>query len=713
VVDRGAAPVLTFIASMSLLIAQAAFALHAEQSAAPQYLDASNGHDWPGYGRTFGQQHYSPLSQIDETNVARLGLVWFMDLPSENSTTEPIAVDGVLYFATGLSIVQAVDAASGKLLWRYDPKSAERAGLNLRLAWGVRGIAWWNGKIYVGTADGRLIAIDARNGKRVWSVDTFDENFPARINGAPRVYDGKVIIGYAGTTGKSRGFVTTYDAQTGRRLWRFYTVPGNPADGYENEAMAMASKTWSGRWWKFGGGGDVWNAMAYDPETGTIFIGTGSGYPWNRRVRSADRGDNLFIASIVALDGRTGAYKWHYQVSPGDSWDFDATMDMELADLVIDGKPRKVLMQAPKNGFFYVLDRITGRLISAEPYAKVTWASRVDPSTGRPVENPGARYANGTTVDVRPCGIGAHSWMPMAYSPRTLLAYVPVVECASPWSDKNVDLTSWRPPIDRAVEGAIDGDPDALDENAGHGAELAADIEGALVAWDPVAQKARWKLPRPTHVNGGVLATGGDVIFQGTIDGSLKAYSARAGALLWSFDARAPLLATPISYTVGGRQYVTLLTGLGMGMAAEAGMLGERLQQYAIDPRSQARRVLTFALDGNVPLPQNTAPAPPPEDPGFRADASGANAGNALYDRHCLDCHGVSVIGAIHAPDLRRSAIPLSAGAFASVVRDGAFVAHGMPGFPELNETQLKVLRQYIRTQAERLRENAASGRSP
>jgi quinohemoprotein ethanol dehydrogenase len=539
-------------------------------------------------------------------------------------------------------------------------------------------------------------------------VQTFDKDFPARVNGAPRVYDGKVLIGFGGTTGKTRGFVTSYDAATGRQLWRFYTVPGNPADRPENQSMAMASKTWSGDWWKFGGGGDVWNAIAYDPETDTVFIGTGSGYPWNRRVRSADGGDNLFIASIVALDGSSGAYKWHYQVTPGDTWDYDATMDMELADLAMDGKTRRVLMQAPKNGFFYVLDRDTGQLISAAPYAKVTWASRIDLKTGRPVETPAARYPKGTETDIWPCGIGAHSWMPMAYSPHTRLAYIPVVECGGPWSDKRIDLKAWRPPTDRVVVGAVDSDSDAADEGIDTSSDSAAAIDGALLAWDPVAQKARWRLPRPTHVNGGVLATGGDLVFQGTIDGSFNAYSAQAGKLLWSFDTRAPLLSAPISYSIGGKQYVTLLTGLGMGMAAEAGMLGERLERYGVDPRSQARRVLTFALDGKATLPPRTAPVPVPADPGFRPDPSSANAGGALYGRHCLDCHGVSVIGTIHAPDLRRSAIPLSAIAFTKIVRDGSLVSQGMPNFPELSDEQIEHIRHYIRTEAGKLRKSPA-----
>jgi quinohemoprotein ethanol dehydrogenase len=670
-----------------------------------QYLDNSDGRDWPGYGRTYGQQHYSPLAQIKRSTVRHLGLAWSMDLGPENSATQPIAVNGVLYFATGLSVVQAVDAASGKPLWRYDPEAAEKAGLNLRLGWGVRGIAWWNGKIYTGTQDGRLIAIDAKSGKPVWSEQTFDSDYPAHINGAPRVFKGKVIIGYASTTGATRGYVTTYDAETGKQLWRFYTVPGNPANGFENEAMEMAAKTWAGQWWKFGGGGDAWNAIAYDAETDTVYIGTGSGYPWNRRVRSADHGDNLFVASIVALDGNTGAYKWHYQVNPGDTWDYDATMDIELADLTVGGKPRKVLIQAPKNGFFYVIDRLTGRLISAKAYAKVTWASGIDIKSGRPVEVPGARYPNGTTVDIWPSGIGAHSWMPMAYSPKARLAYVPVIEFGSPLSDKTVDLKSWQPPTDRTVLGAIDG----AAENAGAGhdqrEDIAIDILGALVAWDPVTQKAIWRAPHPTFLNGGVLATGGDLVFQGTVDGTVKAYSAITGKLLWSFAAQAPLIATPISYLVNGRQYVTVLTGLGMGIVSNiAGFLGKRVEGYGIDPRSQARRVLTFALGGNAALPQSVRAPAPPDDPDFKFDTVSAEAGHALYGRHCATCHGALVIGSIHAPDLRRSAIPLAPEVFARIVRDGALVRDGMPDFGELNDAQLSSLRQYIRTQAHKLR---------
>jgi quinohemoprotein ethanol dehydrogenase len=650
----------------------------------------SDGDDWPGYGRTLGQQHFSPLTAIDRGNVHRLGLTWSSDLGPENSATQPIAVGGILYFATGLSVVHAMDAATGRLLWKFDPAGAERAGLNLRFAWGTRGIAWASGKIYTGTADGRLVAIDAHSGKPVWSATTFDKSFAGRINGAPRVCNGKVIIGYAGTTGAERGFVTAYDAESGKKLWRFYTVPGNPALGFESEAMEMAAKTWAGQWWKFGGGADVWNSISCDPEQQTVFIGTGSGYPWNRRARSEDKGDNLFVASIVALDVNGGAYKWHYQVSPGDTWDHDASMDIELADLVIDGKPRKVLLQAPKNGFFYVIDRITGKLISAEPYAKVTWASRIDIASGRPVEVPGARYPNGTTARIWPSSIGAHSWMPMAYSPQTQLAYIPQISAGESYSDKGIDLENWQPPKNRTVEGAL------IEESI-------EPLTGALIAWSPLKQKALWSVPYPTYVNGGVLATAGSLVFQGTIDHRLRAYSATDGKLLWTFDAEAPLVAPPIAYQVKGRQQITVMTGLGMGIVAAAGML-DKVERYGIDPRTQARRVLTFALDAHQTLPSARSAPAPLADPGYRADERRASAGATLYGQHCIYCHGASAIAAIHAPDLRRSAIPLEPAAFEKVVRGGALVVRGMPAFDELSDRELAELRQYIRSQAARLR---------
>jgi quinohemoprotein ethanol dehydrogenase len=653
-------------------------------------LDKAGGADWAGYGRTYGEQHYSPLADINATNIDRLKLAWFHDLPVGPSTTAPVEVDGVIYYARGYSVVDAVDALSGKLLWTYDPKVPEAAGQKLRTNWGSRGIAWWNGKVYTGTADGRLIAINAKTGVPVWSVMTIGKDDQRYITGAPRVFEGKVAIGHGGADfGAVRGYVTTYDAETGQQLWRFYTVPGDPAKGFENKAMAMAAKTWSGEWWKYGGGGTVWNAMTYDPETDTLLIGTGNGAPWNHRVRSKGKGDNLFLCSIIALDAKTGEYKWHYQINPAESWDYNAAMDIELADLTIDGKVRKVAMTAPKNGFYYVIDRLTGKLISAEPFAKVTWATKIDLTTGRPVEDPRVRYPDGTTFVMRPSPMGAHNWYPMAYSPKAGLTFIPTIDLAATFNDKGIMPESWkRAPgvnLDNAMTmgWVIDGSiPDSG--------------TSSLLAWNPVTQKEVWRIPTPAVVNGGVLATAGDLVFQGQVDGLFNAYEAASGKRLWSFDAQDAVLAPPISYQVNGKQYLTVLTGYGTTGA----IFGPLVTKYNLDYRSQKRRVLTFAVDGAAALPAVVAEEkkPPLQDASFHADAASAGRGEPIYGGKCSICHGLDAVAGGNAPDLRKSPVPLDADAFAAVVRDGSLISAGMPGFSELTDKEREDLRQFIRT---------------
>ena len=661
-----------------------------------QLHDDADGHDWPAFGRTYGEQHYSPLTGINAGNVGRLGLAWSLDLPAGNMVTGPVVVDGVIYLATGYSVVRAVDAASGRLLWTYDPKAPEAAGRKMRFNWGSRGLAWWNGKVYVGTVDGRLIAIDAKSGRPVWSVLTVDPKNAGSITGAPRVFDGKVIIGQSGADFDDfRGYVTTYDAETGRQLWRFHLVPGNPADGFENPAMEMAAKTWSGEWWKYGGGGNVWNAFTYDAETDTIIMGTGNGAPWNHRIRSNGVGDNLFLCSIVALDAKTGAYKWHYQVNPGETWDYNSSTDMQLAELEIGGRMRKVLMTAPKNGFFYVIDRTNGRLISAEPIVPVSWATRIDPGTGRPVEVPGARYPDGSRFLMKPGPMGAHTWLPMAYSPKTRLVYIPTIELMSYYDDVGIDVKNWKRWPGYALDGGLNATIVAPEEAGTNGTS-------SLLAWDPVTQKKAWQVPTPVFWNGGVLATGGDLVFQGQIDRRFNAYDAKSGALLWSFDAGAPVLAPPVSYTVNGRQYLTVLTGVGTG----GGALGPLLTRFGIDYRTVARRVLTFALDGRAGLPK--AEFPPihaMDDPSFRPDPARVARVVERYGRYCTFCHGVEAKSAGVGPDLRASRVPLDTAAFASVVRDGALVPRGMPRFEEFTDEQLADLAFYIRTQAARWRD--------
>ena len=653
--------------------------------------DSSDGSDWPGFGRTYGEQHFSPLAEISDANVGTLGLAWSLDLDPGNSVSGPLAVGGTLFFTTGYSIIHAVDAATGKPLWTYDPHAAEAAGDKLRQGWGSRGIAWWDGHIYTGTQDGRLIALDAATGKPSWSVMTVGRDDARFISGPPRAFDGKIIIGHGGAdVGSIRGYVTAYDALTGKQLWRFFTVPGNPADGFENPAMAMAAKTWAGEWWTHGGGGTVWNAITYDAASDTIFLGTGNGAPWNRKVRSAGQGDNLFLASIVALDAKTGAYKWHYQVNPGESWDFNAAMDMQLADIVIAGRPRQVLMTAPKNGFFYVIDRTTGKLISAEPFVPVTWATRIDLASGRPVDAANNRYENGRTT-FSPTPIGAHSWLPMAYSPASGLVYIPAIDLNVTYDDRHIALAKWQRTPGLALDYAVD---------TTIGVPPGSTSQSALIAWNPVTQQAAWRVATPAHFNGGVLATGGNLVFQGQIDDAFNAYDAATGRRLWSFDARAPVIAPPISYRANGRQYITVLTGNG----TSGGFLGALLAPYRIDYRTQARRVLTFALGGTAALPPKVAyRAVAVADPGYRPDPASAAHGEAIYNARCVVCHGGGAAAAGPAPDLRTSPAIVDAALFTTIVHDGALVVQGMPRFAELSAADRDGLRQWLRSKAREL----------
>ena len=657
-----------------------------------QFTNVTDGSNWPGYGRTYDENHFSPLSQINTGNVSRLGLAWYMDLPAGlGSLGAPLAVDGILYFAVGLSDLRAVDAATGRQLWEYDPKVGEVAGPKLRLAWGIRGIAYWNGKIYTGTQDGRLIAVDAATGKLVWSVQTTRPDDGLVITGAPRVFAGKVIIGNAGADYSAvRGYVTTYDAETGKQLWRFHTVPGDPATGFENEAMEMAAKTWTGEVWKKGGGGTPWNAITYDPELNRIYVGTGNGSPWNAKVRSPGGGDNLFLCSIVALDADTGKYLWHYQVNPAETWDWNATMDITLATLTIEGKQRRVLMQAPKNGFFYVIDRDTGKLISAEPFAKQNWAQRIDLASGRPVENPSARIFDGKTELWPNSMLGAHSWQPMAFSPKTQLVYIPTIELGMLLDDRSVDPAAWRRPVDYGMDGSfngvnIAGMPPQPGVNFGH-----------LQAWDPVRQRRVWSVPLGSPINGGVAATGGNLVFQGNMKGRFVAYEADTGKNLWNFDAQNGIAAQPITYLVKGRQYVTILVGVGGGAGLWPRLGGVPLWDF----RSQHRRVLTFALDGTAKLP---SPAPAVEAKGkilsFPLNRLLARQGKEIYSEKCQLCHGLGLDAGGTAPDLRNSPVVADEATFAEVVRGGMLKGQGMPQF-NLSDSQLNAIRHHVREHA-------------
>ena len=651
--------------------------------------DGSDGNDWSAFGRTYGEQHYSPLTEINDRNVAHLGLAWSFDIPYGTTVAGSLAVDGVVYVTTGYSVIRAFEATTGRLLWLFDPHAAEAADIKLRQGWGNRGIAYADGLLYTGTQDGRLIALDVLTGKPVWQVMTLDAQDGSFISGPPRVFDGKVAIGFGGAdSGPVRGYVTAYDAKTGRQLWRFYTVPGDPGKGFENAAMKRAARTWAGQWWKHGGGGTVWNAMSYDPDTDTLFIGTGNGAPWNYRIRSAGRGDNLFLCSIVALNATTGEYKWHYQVNPAESWDYTATMDMPLATLTIDGKPRQVIMQAPKNGFFYVLDRVTGKLISAEPYARVNWAKKIDRSTGRPVEMPGIRYEK-RPVTMWPGSEGAHNWLPMSFNPNTGLVYIPVYDLPYRYDDLGINLLHWA---------HLPGNGNGNGVNANVAMDLPGAAEGRLIAWNPVTNKIAWQVPMPSFWNGGTMTTAGNLVFQGRADGRFVAYRADTGERAWIFDAGSAVLAPPITYRAGGRQYVTVLSGFG----ASGGVFGASVAKLGWDSRTQARRVMTFVLDGNAMLPVAPQPhaAQPIADSSYVTAPEAQQRGALTYGRRCIQCHGMDVIAAGLAPDLRSSPIPQSASAFDAIVQQGALVARGMPRFADLSAEERAELRQYLRSRS-------------
>jgi quinohemoprotein ethanol dehydrogenase len=630
------------------------------------------------------------LKQIHAGNVERLGLAWSLDLDVTNSITAPLAIDGVIYLAAGYSVVHAINARTGKLLWRFDPGVPAVAGERLRIGWGIRGLAAWKNKLYVGTQDGRLLAIDAGTGELVWSVQTVDVD-GVFISGPPRVFNNKVLIGNGGADFvPMRGYVTAYDAESGEKAWRFYIVPGKPGvkDGEASDpAMDMAAPTWTGEWWKHGGGGAVWNALTYDPELNRVYLGTGNSGPYNEEIRNPGGGDNLFIASIVALDADTGKYIWHYQNTPNDIWDYNSSQDIPLATITLDGKPRRVMFHAPKNGFFYVIDRDTGMLISAEKLGTVTWAERIDLDTGRPVVAPNARYGE-EPVLLWPSFQGTHHWPPQSFSPLTGLVYVPILEMPSMFAriddEQAFDPLLYTPDFTGLASGDGDVPPDGG--------------TSVLKAWDPQARKAAWQIETPGISNGGTMATAGNLVFQGLADGWFHAYRADNGEDVWKLYAGVAVTGVPITYSVDGEQYVSITAGPLHGASAAFGSVSA---QWGWDSRIHPRRLLTFKLDGKAKVPPTPPPvrAEPLPAPQFELDEAQVVAGLRQYMR-CMLCHGPGAVAGGNAPDLRASPVLLSKEAFSDVVQGGTLVENGMPGFPELSDSALEQLRHYIRAKA-------------
>jgi quinohemoprotein ethanol dehydrogenase len=632
--------------------------------------------NWLTYGRTYSEQRFSPLRRITVDNVGQLGLAWFADFDTNRGQeATPLVIDGVMYVSTAWSMVKAYDARTGRLLWSYNPQVPGEFGVKACCDVINRGVAAWHDKIFVATLDGRLVALDAASGKPVWTTLTVDKSKPYTIAQAPRVIKGRVVIGTSGSEYGVRGYISAYDAQTGKLDWRFYTVPGDPSKPFENDAMAMAAKTWSGEWWKMGGGGTVWEGLSYDPELNLIYFGVSNGLEWNQGLRSAGKGDNLFLASIVAVNADTGSYVWHYQTTPGEEWDYDATQQLVLANLKIHGESRKVLMQANKNGFFYVIDRGNGKLLSAQKFASVTWARGVDLKTGRPIENPGIRYdkTGKPSNQQLPGPLGAHNWMSMAFNPGTGLVYIPAQNLATTYA-----------PVPQFK-------PQPIGYNIGTAIKFADRMQGYLLAWDPVQQKEVWRVNYLGPWNGGVLTTAGNLVVQGSAAGALAAYRADTGDKLWSMDLQSGIVAAPMTFEVGGEQYIAVLSGWGGAFPLVAG--------HAAGQSGNLRnvsRLLVFKLGGTAALPALT-PAklvlqPPPD----KADPATVLRGQDLFAEHCGVCHGQAAISGGVTPDLRASQF-LSNDFWYQIVLNGALQTAGMVSFNSvLDRDGATAIRDYV-----------------
>lgn len=642
--------------------------------------------NWLSHGHGYGEQRFSSLAEINRNNVEGLGLDWYHEFPSSRGLeATPLIIDGVLFTTGTWNRVYAFDAETGKELWSFDPKVNRNIGVKICCDAVNRGLAAWEDKLYMGTLDGRLIALDQQSGNLVWSVQTTDPEKYYSITGAPRVVKGKVMIGNGGGEFGVRGYFSAYDAKNGDQIWRFYTVPDNPAKETD-PLMKKISTTWSGEWWKLGGGGTAWDSMAYDPELDLLYVGVGNGSPWNREIRSNGEGDNLFLSSIVAVRPDTGEYVWHYQTTPGEEWDYTATQHMILATLNIDGKERKVLMQAPKNGNFYVLDRETGEFISGKNYVNVNWMTGFD-ENGRPRIVPDARYGStGKPWVAAPSPFGGHNWQPMSFNPETGFVYFPTREMGFPYiPDTNFD------PGPKKVNVGADLNAAALPQDPATKAAIKAAIKGRLIAWDPVRQEEVWGVDQPVPWNGGTLSTSGGLVFQGDGQGYFKAFDAHTGKEKWSWFAQTGIVAAPVSYSVNGKQYVAVMAGWGGALPMVVG--GELLSESLA---SKTNRLLVFSLDGKAQLPpfkQVTKPLTPPAD---TADNATIEFGKMRYHQFCGSCHGDSAVSGGVVPDLRY-ALPWTFDNWENIVLKGLYSSNGMVAFGDvIDSKEAQAIKSYV-----------------
>ena len=652
-------------------------------------IAAGNGEEWLTYGGDTDEKRFSPLDQVTTENVGELQLAWYADLDTaRGQEATPLMHDGTLFVTTAWSMVKAYDAATGKLKWEYDPEVPRETLVRACCDAVNRGVALYGNNAYVATLDGRLIALDQDTGSVVWEKMTVPDQDNYTITGAPRIARGLVLIGSGGAEYKARGYIAAFDAGTGDEVWRWHTVPGDPAAGFENDAMEKAAKTWGGEWWKMGGGGTVWDSITYDPKTGLVYFGTGNAEPWNPAANDRGAEDSLYTGSIVALDAETGEYRWHFQETPEDRWDYDSNAQITLADVELDGKARRVVLHAPKNGFFYVLDAATGEFLSGDAYAQMNWADGLD-DKGRPNIQQAARYEQtGQPFIGMPGAIGAHSWQPMSFSPKTGLVYIPTNNVLQgyladkEWEESDIgfqvglDTASTSMPADAAVR------------------QQMADLHtGALVAWDPVAQKEAWRVSQPGPWNGGTLATAGGLVFQGNAGGEFVAFDAKSGRQLWSFPAQTGVIAAPMSFSVGGEQYIAVLAGWGGVWDLVGGVLADKG-----GPVRNISRLLVFKIGGSAKLPAlpalNDMVFDPPK---FTGTEEQVKQGAGLYARYCSVCHGDAAVGGGLVPDLRRSGVLPSDEALRAIVIDGQLKHNGMVSFASAIKPEgAEAIRHYL-----------------
>ena len=667
----------------------------AVDSARQLAADAEPG-TWMSSGRTYSEQRYSPLTGIDKSNVSGLGLAWYGDIDTERGQeSTPVVVDGALYVTSAWSMVKAYDAATGRKLWDYDPKVDRGTGQIACCDVVNRGVAAWKGRIYLGALDGRLIALDSRTGKLVWSVQTTDRRQPYTITQVPRVVKGMVIVGNAGAEYSCRGYISAYDAATGKLKWRFYTVPAAPGDPTNTPELKRALTTWHGDFWKYGGGATVWDTILFDPRTNLVYFGTGNGLSWSQDIRSPGGGDNLFVSSVIAVNADTGKYVWHFQEVPGDEWDYDVTNPLMTADLKIKGQVRHVLMQAPKTGFFYVWDASTGKLISAQKFAPANWATKIDLATGRPVENPAVRYTETKAAIVQPAPLGAHNWHPMSYSPRTGLVYIPVTESSTGFASAKAEGFKVN---ERVYNTGTVSFSDKITELYGQpGAPVRGNIKSYLEAYDPVAQKEVWRVADKVYGATGTMVTASDIVFRGNWSGEFAAYDARSGARLWSAPTQANVVAAPSTYTIAGRQYVAIVVGA-------RGLPPGQARTSPVSANNS--RLLVYRLGANATLPTGVIQAagggPRTLNPPL---LTGTNEqvidGQGAYARFCSGCHGAGGVADKSIPDLRLSPVLKSLTEWNDIVIGGSRRFNGMVSFKaQLAEGQSDAIFHYIISQA-------------